>query len=249
MIFRKVSVILIGISLLFSGCSSSAEKEAEDILLSSMQKVDNIFATELLRLKSIALETEVQKGDWEFIKAALISEESERIPSLYWYALPDGSYYTSEKDKVDADLSNREYFPDLLAGKEVVGFPIVGKTSGKKSIVVAVPILKEEKITGILGTSIYLDELWDLLKEKIMISEKYDLYAVSENGTTMFDLETKDHLLDNVLEQTSESLVDAIKTIVSSDSGKVVYVWNGKDKTAVYRKSPLTGWRYVISYY
>lgn len=249
MIFRKVAFFLIGISLIFSGCGSSAEKKAEDILLNSMQTVDNIFAAELLRLKNIALENEVQKGDWEFIKAALLAETSDMIPALYWYALPDGSYFTSEQDSVDADLSNREYFPDLQAGKEVVGFPIVGKTSGKKSIVVAVPILKEETVTGILGTSIYLDELWDFLKEKIVIPEKYDFYAVSTSGITMFDLETKDHLLDNVLEQTSESLVNAIKTIISSEEGKVVYVWNEKDKIAVYRTSPVTGWRYVISYY
>lgn len=219
--------------------------DTEILLVKSMNKVDRIFADELTRLQDLAESQEVLSGNWEIIKPVLTGKEN----ALYWYALPDGSYYTSAKDKVDANLSDREYFPRLLTGESVVGFPIKGKTSGKKSVVVAVPVLQAGEVTAILGTSFYLDQLWDELKNDIEIPENYDFYAIHVKGLTMFDLETKDHLLDNILEQSSETLVKAVRSMLESTEGIVRYEWNGKEKTAQYITSPVTGWRYVISYF
>ncbi|MFC1898014.1 cache domain-containing protein [Candidatus Cloacimonadota bacterium] len=247
---KKLSLIIFAVIVLLIGCNKTTpEMKVEELLVTSMSAVDQIIQDELTRLHKIAEMKEVQEGNWEFIKAALTENETERIKSLYWYSLPSGSYYTSEKDKVEANLSNRGYFPDLLQGKDVIGYPIIGKTSGKKSFVVAVPVIIENEVYGILGTSVFLDEMWDLLKKQIVVPDKYDFYAVNIMGITMFDLETKDHLLDNVLEQTSPTLVEAIKVIINSENGTVTYNWKEKKKTAVYRTSPVTNWRYVISYY
>jgi Cache domain len=247
---KKLSLILLAGLLLLLGCNkTSQEMKVEEMLTTSMNIVDKVVQDELNRLHAIAELQDVKEGNWDFIKAALTENEADRITSLYWYSLPNGSYFTSEKDKVEANLSSRGYFPDLLDGKDVIGYPIIGKTSNKKSFVVAVPVFVEGDVYGILGTSIFLNEMWDFLNDKLIIPEKYDFYAVNTMGITMFDLETKDHLLDNVLEQTSPTLVDAIKVIIDTENGTVTYNWNEKKKTAVYLTSPVTNWRYVISYY
>ena len=246
---KKTIYLLLLLILVVMGCGKKATPEDLASLSSAMQSVEMILQTEISRLKDIAQLPETQTGDWEFIKAALIKSEMERTKSLYWYSLPDGSYYTSEKDKVEANLSSREYFPALLEGKDVVGYPVIGKTSGKKSIVLAVPIIVNEEVVGILGTSVFLDEFWDLLKDKIQIPPNYDFYAVNSEGITIFDLETKDHLLDKVLEQPVPTLVNAIKEIIVSDEGELNYKWNDKRKIAVYLKSSISDWRYVLSFY
>ncbi len=248
--YRKISFLILVFVILIFGCSKSKpDAKVDEMLTTSINTVDQIIQDELDRLHQIAELKEVKEGNWEFIKAALTENETDRIKSLYWYSLPSGSYFTSEKDKVEANLSSRGYFPDLLAGNDVVGYPIIGKTSDRKSFVIAVPVIVEEEVYGILGTSIYLDEMWDFLNDKLIIPQKYDLYAVNTMGITIFDLETKDHLLDNVLEQTSPTLVAAIKVIINTENGTVTYNWNDKKKTAVYRTSSVTNWRYVISYY
>jgi len=248
--YKKLGIlIIIGIILMFGTQLSSQEINVEEILTESMNTVDQVILNELTRLQAIANLVEVKEGNWEFIKAALKENETERIKSLYWYSLPDGSFSTSENDKVEVNLKSRGYFPDILEGKYVAGYPIIGRSSGKKSFVVAVPVMVDGEVNGILGTSIFLEEMWDFLKNKIVIPLNYDFYAVDTKGITMFDLETKDHLLENVLEQTSASLVDAIKTIISSENGTVSYIWNEQNKTAIYRTSIITNWRYVISYY
>ena len=248
--YKKLSMLIImGIILMFVTQLSSQEINVNEILTESMNTVDRVILNELTRLQTIANLINVKEGNWEFIKAALKENENERIKSLYWYCLPDGSFSTTEKDKVEANLKSRGYFPDLLAGKDVTGYPIIGRSSGKKSFVIAVPVIVDGKVNGILGTSVFLDAMWDFLKNEIVIPENYDFYAVNTSGIAMFDLETKEYLFDNVLEQTSPSLVDAIKIIISTESGIVTYTWNENEKTAIYQTSPVTNWRYVISYY
>lgn len=205
--------------------------------------------TELSRLENLSQTDQIQNGDWQTIIKLMTAGAEERFQALYWYSLPDGNYFTSQVGKTDSNLSDREYFPALLAGKPVVGAPIVGKTSGKKSFVIAVPIKKAEKVVGMLGTSFYLPDFWKKLKSQMQLPAKYDFYAVNSQGTTIFDLESVDLLLDKPLQQDSPSLVEAIKKIISSPKGSLNYEWNNKTKTAIYQISEISDWRYVLSFY
>lgn len=246
---KRNRIFIILIACVLFGCARKATPQDWELLQKSMQTVDEIIQKELTRLQNLSTMENVIAGDWEVIKPLLLAGTENDTEALYWYSLPDGNYYTSEKDKVEANLKSRGYFPDLLAGNDVVGYPIIGKTSGRKSFVIAVPVMQNEEVAGILGTSIFLGEMWDFLFEKLNIPENYDFYAVNSDGITMFDLETKDHLLDDVLNQTSPTLVEAVKIIIANEEGVISYKWKNKNKIAIYRKSPVSDWRYVISFY
>lgn len=247
---KRIIILLILITILLTGCSKGTPTQQKwQMLQENAQKVDQILQTELDRLEGLARKVEVQDGDSETILGLMNAGAEKRCEALYWYSLPDGSYYTSQVGKTDSNLSDREYFPTLLAGKPVVGSPIVGKTSGKKSFVIAVPLKKAEQVIGILGTSIYLPDFWKNLQAQMQLPAKYDFYAVNSWGTTIFDLESMDLLLDKPLQQDSPSLVEAIKKIITSDKGSLEYNWNNKTKTAIYQKSEVSDWRYVLSFY
>jgi len=247
---KRTIIFLSLLTILLLGCSKSTPSQQEwQMLQENAQKVDQILQTELDRLEGLAQTAKVQNGDWETILNLMSAGAEERCQALYWYSLPDGSYFTSQAGKVDANLSDREYFPTLLAGEPVVGSPIVGKTSDKKSFVIAVPIKKTEQVVGILGTSVYLPNFWKKLQAQMQLPAKYDFYAVNPQGTTIFDLESMDLLLDQPLQQDSPSLVEAVKKIIASDKGSLNYEWNNKTKTAIYQKSQVSDWRYVLSFY
>ncbi len=250
-IMKKVfilSLIFIILSITVS-CSTETKIAASRIILEdAINRSEGFIAGELTRLQNIAESGIAKEGDWENILNAL-KDDPEKIAALYWYALPDGSYYTSERGKVKANLSDRAYFPTLLAGKDVVGYPIIGKTSGKKSFVIAVPVIKDGEVTGIVASSIYLDEFWNRIKANITIPENMDFYAVNSQGIAMFDFEKRDYCLINVFELDSYTLTDAVKKIIASDKGYVEYEWNDKVKIAVYEKSEISDWHYVLSFY
>ena len=134
--------------------------------------LNSICMGALSRLHIIAKTPGALEGDWERIKPYLgIARVS--LPGVYFYVLPDGSYYRFTQDFTDKNLSNREYFEPLFAGNDVKGYSIYGRTSGKKSAVVATPIIKDGEVIGALGTSIFLDQLQKRLNNELGLSDNY----------------------------------------------------------------------------
>jgi methyl-accepting chemotaxis protein len=57
------------------------------------------------------------------------------------------------------DYSDRAYVRDIIAGKEVAWQTLIGKTSKKPALVVAVPIHNNQTIVGVLAAAMQIDEL------------------------------------------------------------------------------------------
>lgn len=247
---KNILSMLIILSL-FTGSLLSEETKIQkdtDLLLDDIIKcTEQIMIFELERLKEISLKNEIVEDNWPNIKAALLEESKSRINSLSWYALPDGSYYTVEKNKVSANLSSREYFSTLLDGKPVFGATVTGKTSGRKSLVIAYPVIKNGVLVGILGTSFYVNDIRKFLLKFICLENDMVFYIVNNDYVTILDSSDPDLTFDKPLEQNSESLKDAIKTIVSQEQGSVKYQWNNINKKADFKKSSLTQWHFVVS--
>lgn len=212
-------------------------------------KLDQMLFNESYRLEKIAAKANCSISQWNEIKQLLISSKQPEISCVSWYAEADGSYYTTLHNKAKHNLLNREYFPLLLNKEKIYGWPVVSKSTKKKAIVTAVPIIIENKVCGIIGSSIFLEDLWDYLKKNYEMDHNFDFYALDSDGTAIFDLERKEFIFDNPLLQASISLRQAVKKIISSESGTVKYRWADKNKIAIYKKSKYARWRYVLSYY
>jgi hypothetical protein len=101
----------------------------------------------------------VQSLDWSSMQPLLAMLQDNLPPCLVWYAQPDGTYYSVDSGRIDQSLADREYFAPLLNGEEVIGAVVVGKSSGKLSAVVAVPIFHDGAVAGALGVSVFVSEL------------------------------------------------------------------------------------------
>ncbi len=99
---------------------------------------------------------------------------------LTWYARPDGSYYTVADGLTSANLKNRSYFPVVLAGKESVGTVVVSFATGRNAGIVAVPVKNQGAVTGVLGSSVYLDTLTGTLRDEI--PAPFVFYAIDTGG-------------------------------------------------------------------
>jgi len=248
-----ILLLIILFVVLISGCSllrcptASKLPPPESMLQPLSMSVDRILMDETQRLSDIALSDAAQKAEWRGIKEQLTDGKKKRVGALYWYALPDGSYYTSDKDRVSANLRSRSYFSVVLAGHIVAGKSVIGKTSGRKSIIVAVPIKKGDEVTGVLGTSFYAEDFCYYLSTIVDLPAEYNFYAVNSEGVTIFNLKECDLTFDHPLEQNAPSFVDAMERILASSRGEVSYKWNGAFKKAIYQRSSVSGWTYVIS--
>lgn len=213
--------------------------EVESSVARHSRYLDKLFADTLTELEQVAASPAALSGDWQGIKQQLAKLEAGR-PGTYFYVLPDGNYYSLALDYTNLNLRDRGYFQDLFAGKPVKGFPIYSRSSGRKSAVVAAPVLADGKVTGAIGASVYLDELHAKLNREFALPADYTWFVVDAEGNTMLDRDS-DFIFMNTLSQGSVSLQEAILQALETESGKLQYELGGV-RHAWYQKLPDMNW-------
>ena len=223
--FRKVISIL-GVCLLLAvivlGCGGNeADRMDTKVGISAVVALaDSHISSYSNVLEALVMTQEVQSGNWEKMVGLLAKVEQAQVPSTLWFVLPDGSYYTVDLGLTDQNLSNRTYFPGLMAGNNVLGDLVVSKATGKKSIIAASPVIKDGEVIGGLGASIFLDDLSNTISEELALPDDMVFYATTADGEVALHSDTQ------LIFETNPSLA----------------------KNVVYETSPLTGWRFALGY-
>lgn len=218
------------------------------ILLNAFTAVaeDHIAGT-LRGMKILSESGEVRSGDWNAMKGTLAEfSRSEINAAAVWYARPDGHYYTVEKGLVDQSLSDRPYFPRLMAGTIVVGDLVISKSTGKRTAILAVPIWKNGKVSGALGLSLSSDKMSRMLQEKLALPSDMVFYALDTQGQSSLHKESN-LLFTFPSDIGSKTLKDAVREMLSRQEGVVRYEFHG-EKIVVYKRSQLTGWVFAIGF-
>lgn len=250
MLSRKTAVyavmLLVFLSMSFSLYAANAAEVSPEYLLNALiSKIDDTLGQEMKTMELLSSTAELKSTDWVIAKSLVADYQKKTDYSLVWYAMPNGSYYRSDLNLVEKNLSDREYFPEVLSGKEVLGSLIIGKTSGKKSVVLAVPVFKNGEVVAILGNSIYCDRFSDYLDTTIGLGKEVSFFVMTEDGDVVFD-SYEDEIFINPLTLGNESLAKASEKMLSEESGQVRYEFYGKMRTSFFKKSELTGWTYVV---
>jgi len=225
-VLRKV-INIFGVCLLLAvvalGCGGNEQADRMDTKVGVSAVValaDSHISSYSNVLEALAMTQEVQSGDWDEMVGLLAKVEQAQVPNIVWFVLPDGSYYTVELGKTDQNLSNRTYFPGLMAGNNVLGDLVVSKATGKKSLIAASPVIKEGNVIGGLGASIFLDDLSNTISEELALPDDMVFYATTEAGEVVLHSETQ------LIFEASPNLA----------------------KNVVYETSSLTGWRFALGY-
>ncbi|UUX92428.1 cache domain-containing protein [Methanoplanus endosymbiosus] len=193
----------------------------------------------------LAMTNEVRSGEWQKIKPLLRTLEEKEPDTRLWYANTDGSYYTVVDDLADSNLKDRSYFPVVLSGEESVGTVVISHSTGKNAAIVAVPVIVNEEVIGILGASVYADSVTETLNEKLPASTVY--YAIDNEGKFALSSEKGEISQDISLMTENSSFGKAVEKMLSEESGTVEYEKEGETWTAAFRKSPLTGWHFAVA--
>jgi hypothetical protein len=213
-----------------------------------MGLVEEHFASIIRTERALALTTEARSGKWDSVKP-LLDSFSNDLPTdaTVWYARPDGSYYTTESGKLtDQNLKDRTYFPRLLAAQEVKGDLVISKSTGHRSVIVAVPVAVNGRIVAAIGVSVRVHLLSDLVSAHMMLPDNTYFYALDPNAKIVLH-RYADRLFRNVNEVADESLGEAFRTVMDKEEGTFDYKLDGKKMTSIFRKSVPLGWYFFIA--
>ncbi len=225
---------------------SVAERDAQSLLSAFMSITDLRIRSVQQSLEILASTTEAKTGKWDKMKGLLKGYQNSDDGFIIWYVRPDGSYYTVDKELMDARLSDRDYFPDLMAGKKITGALVVSKSTGQRSAVIAIPMLKNGTIIGAIGASLFLDRLAEQINTVLALRPDITFFALAPSGLSTLHRKTERHFMDP-RELGSETLRKAANEMLTHASGEVTYEFDKVTKKAIYRTSPLTQWKFAIA--
>jgi C4-dicarboxylate-specific signal transduction histidine kinase len=202
-----------------------------------LQKIADVYTI-------LATMDSVRSAQWEQIQEPLAAAARVNVPAVYWFALPDGSYWTLNDGRAAASLADRAYFPRALAGETIIGEMVVSRATGRSAAIVAHPVRgDDDTVVGVLGASVYLDRLSEIINKEMDLGP--DLIFFSLDQTPVVGLhKDPETIFVHPLEEEDPQLTNAIRGILSSEQGVVTYRFRGQGRTIYHRRSPVTGWWY-----
>jgi hypothetical protein len=217
------------------------------LLLNSFAALGEGHLENVLRgLELISATEEARSGEWEKIRGLLAEFGRSGIrAAAVWFVLPDGSYYTVEKGLTGLNLNDRPYFPPLMSGEEITGDLVLSKSTEKRTVIVAVPVRKNGKIIGALGTSLSVEEISRLIDGKMGLPDNMIFYALDQKGQAALHRASV-LLFSYPSDVGSKSLTKTWRyKMLAEPEGVMTYDFYG-ERTVVFKKFPLTGWVFVI---
>ncbi|HUW26672.1 MAG TPA: cache domain-containing protein [Gallionella sp.] len=223
------------------------EADAQSLLSAFASYTDLRINSIRQSLEILASTTEAKSGEWEKMKALLSGYQKSDSGLIVWFVRSDGIYYTVDKGHMDVKLSDRSYFPELMSGQEITGALVVSKATGQRSTVIAVPMKKGDKVIGAIGASLFLDRLAEQVGSTLALRRDAAFFSLAPNGLTTLHKKTEREFLDP-RELGSATLKNATNEILSNPTGATTYEFDNVAKKAIYRTSPLTQWKFVITF-
>jgi len=154
-------------------------------------------------MHTMAATSELRSGDWATM-VDLVAQFEERTVSMNaWFLLPDGGYYKVATGLTGINLSDRAYFPRVMAGETTVGDLVVSRSTGRKSMILTAPIVDDQTIVGALGVTLYLDDFSHLLAGDLQLPDDFAFFAATQDGAMPVHAD-----VDRLLASIDESGVD-----------------------------------------
>jgi hypothetical protein len=250
MLKNRLSKIVALLVLVISGTAvaqPAPEADERSLLSAFVSYTDLRLRSVQQSLGILAASAEARSAQWKKMQPLLSGYQSADDGLVVWFVRPDGSYYTVDQGLMPVKLSDRDYFSQLMAGAPVMGVLVVSKSTGQRSAVIAVPVKQGGKVVGAIGASLFLDRLSGQLDAALALRPDAAFFALAPNGQTVLHRKTDRHFLDP-RELGSESLRKAAADMLANPAGTTSYEFDNDARQALYRTSPLTQWKFAITY-
>lgn len=186
------TVILMTVMMIVNyNMSANKQLESTENFVTEIVRRGSIEVTHNLagiksRLQGIAASYQIQSMKWETMSGYLQEQATKNNDkfSLLFVIQPDGSYYIAGKGKAQKKLDDREYFKKIMnqGANFAMTNPDLSKSTGEKKYTLAVPIISEGKVVGVLASNISLSTLSNIVKD-MSIGNHGTSYIVDGNTT------------------------------------------------------------------
>jgi len=178
-----LGIVLVAVPLVCCGQPEPTTADWAVATVSAAVGLAETYVEGLIRtMVVLAATAPVKAGYWDGMYSLLETFQEASLPMATWFVLPDGSYYTFDGGLASANLSDRDYFPVVMSGRIAAGYFVVSRSTGRVSMVTAVPVTSDGEIVGALGVSLFLDSFSRAIAEDIALPDGVLFYAATSDG-------------------------------------------------------------------
>jgi methyl-accepting chemotaxis protein len=198
--------------------------------------------------KAAASSQEARSLQWPQIKP-LLDEFSADLgtDATIWFLLPDGRYYsTATGGLAEQSLEDRDYFPALMRGEDVVGELVISRATGLRSVIIATPVKEGDEVVAAIGVSMQVVLLSQLVEANTRLPADMYFYAL-ERSTKIALHRNSDRMFSTPAEVGDEALGEAFAAALVNDRGNFAYTLAGRQISSIYQKSAVLNWYFFLA--
>lgn len=218
--------------------TSSCQQMAESTGL----VIDSYFDGKLEKLETLSKVNLIYNMQEEEIIPTLEGIMTSEYDNIYviW---PDGSTLTDRGER--PQLAERDYFKLAIQGNANIGTPIISKTSNTMVAPIAVPIFQGQQIVGVLGASLKIHELIEVVNQ-VKVGETGYAYLIDNEGLFVAHPENELILEGNQFDMGDE-LAAIGQKMIAGEAGIAKYNYDGMEKYMAYAPVKTCGWALAIT--
>jgi methyl-accepting chemotaxis protein len=167
----------------------------------------------------------------------LLKAVSQEYPWMYlvFTVGPGGMNVARNDDKPLLDYSDRDYYKEVMGGKDLVWQTLVSKTLNKPALIMAVPIKGGDTVIGVMAMGATIEDLSKLVATWKQGGTGY-AFLVDEKGKVL-----SHQVEDYVVQQTNLNNYPLIAAFNKGQKGVIYFTDNGVSR-AGYAKKTKYGW-------
>lgn len=255
-------LVVIGVSFIYvksvkGKVSEETGQYLEEVGIQSAALIKQKFDDDLENLKAAAAvigATDLALDDDQIMEALQQTEEALKFRNVAVAALDGTAYEIKDSAVYTVDVSEKEHFRYAAVGVPTISNPTVPEDHSEESIVLAVPVYRDDAIIGVIMGRYYLSDLTELLSVNTFDGKGYS-YMARRSGEVFVtsNNENADRTLKNLNTDFEDSHFEdpfALQTMqvnmLEGKSGSVSYVWNGTSRTMRYLPVGINDW-YLLS--
>jgi methyl-accepting chemotaxis protein len=167
----------------------------------------------------------------------LLKAVAKEYPWMYlvFTVGPDGMNVARNDDKPLLDYSDRDYYKETMAGKDLVWQTLVGKTLKKPALIIAVPIKSYDSTIGVMAMAATIEDLSKLVATWKQGKTGF-AFLVDEKGKVV-----SHQVEEYVIQQTNLSEYPLIAAFKKGQNGMIYFNDRGTMRVG-YAKETKYGW-------
>jgi methyl-accepting chemotaxis protein len=239
-----ILILMVGSSIAFNNfISDLIQNSTADSSLNSAEQNAQIIFEWLSGLKTqiedFANAKRVKSMNWSEQSDFLLQFSNPNIESIL---IADTAGSGNILNGGSIDISDRQYFQEVMSTQETaISLPMTSRISGDKVIVIAVPIIENNNLLGVIGGTVKSEYLQTLINDMEIGGFGYG-WIIDQQQRTI--AHPDEDYIGNADAQRGQPELQQLIDRMTQDSGSGTgeYTYNGVEKELAYAPVGLAGW-------